>query len=382
MEQYLFAVGDASDPFGFLANLRRSHPESFADFAEQLLRSSSTNPGIWRYLALHFIRTQRYDLAAIASDRHLFLSPRSHEALQRHYRIALLAANSRNALQILKEYRDQLSEFQYECNRFLYLLRFNDGLIAVEREIARLRERTCFELTRALLREMGKDTPEANQSSDQKPSGAQTRPLLLLENDRRFAQVMTKLDGVRRVTILGNGGSLRGSGMGKYIDSQEFVIRINFPRIGSFAEDVGVRTDLVFFTEAYLHTEDNILALQQLRSAYAGVPAIAIDAARNKFAEKVALFDDLDEEISLVPVEIRSVLRSLSYDFATTGLCCLVLLFLRLREVQVFGFDFYSPKTATHFFSAKSAEVFIGHETAFEEFLVTSVFGRIANESG
>lgn len=380
MQDLMLSVETSLDPFRFLADLRRDQPESFGAFANELLASSSRNPGLWRYLGMHFIRAERYDLAAVAANRHMALSPENQEAFLRRYRIALLAADSEVARKMLDEHRDRLSPFHYECNRFLYLKRFVGGLIPMERDLARLKDYSCAEFNRGLVKEL------SVEAQDVAALNTETRPRNQswdsIANTCDFARLISMLDGVRKVTVLGNGGSLRGAKLGQYIDAQEFVVRINFPDITDLAADVGTRTDIVLFTEAFLHTADNFESLKLLRAPYGDVPGLAIDAARKDRVEKLTRFEGTESKISLVPIEVRTIIRALSYEFATTGLCTLVLMSMLLRkEIAVFGFDFYSAKSAIHFFSKTSKEAFIGHETVFEAFVVNSVYGRLDSSS-
>ncbi len=371
MREALDAIERSPDPFGLLSSLRQTQRESFDSLTQDLLTSSSNNPGLWRYLALNFIRSEDYQKAAFAADKHCRLSPENDEAFLRRYRIAVLSDDGPTARRMLEQQRDRLGDFQFECSRFFYLLRFAEGVIPINSHISRLKELGCSEMLRVLIREFGTIAGSAAYSSTNKLPEPQDLGGLL-SNNCLFAGMIARLEGVDSLTVVGNGGSLRGAGLGPQIDSQEFVVRINFPKIQGFEADVGARTDMVFFTEAFLASQENLNSLETLRAAYPGVPGLAIDAARRTSVQYNLCSEGLTKQIATVPVEVRSLLRSLSYEFATTGLCAVVMLSILLqKDITLHGFDFYASQKPVHFFSS-SSEVFIGHETAVEKFILTS----------
>jgi hypothetical protein len=351
-----------------LGRLRDGKPLEFDAVAKRLLHSASTSAEMWRFLSLYFIRTEQFHAAAIAADRHLECSPWDVEAFLRRFRIALLAFDAKKSMRLLAEHRERCTSFQYECSRFQYLGRFNQGHLSIERDAERLRELASFEFGRALLKEVSLDS-----TVDVGEGLSKAQP-----NFREFARTIACIDKAPDVVLVGNGGSLRGSALGADIDRSNLVVRINFPRLQEFTDDVGSRTDLVFFTEAFLRTKENARSLKYLRAEYPQVPGIAVDASRRDHFDDVLYIERSDPGACLMPVEIRTLLRALSYEFATTGVCAAVLLsWLFRKKLVLFGFDFFSPTTAIHFFSDEKPDIFIGHETAFERFLLASLsFGN------
>lgn len=54
----------------------------------------------------------------------------------------------------------------------------------------------------------------------------------------------------KTVALVGPAASLKGQGMGEYIDSHDFVVRINYAKIQSVI-DAGSRTDIVYYDGSY-----------------------------------------------------------------------------------------------------------------------------------
>lgn len=54
----------------------------------------------------------------------------------------------------------------------------------------------------------------------------------------------------KRVALVGPAASLKGQGRGEYIDSHDFVVRINYAKIQSVV-DAGSRTDIVYYDGSY-----------------------------------------------------------------------------------------------------------------------------------
>jgi hypothetical protein len=95
------------------------------------------------------------------------------------------------------------------------------------------------------------------------------------------------------------------------------------------------------------------------------------------------LEDVLLPDIALVPQDFRDILRALSYDFATTGVCAIAFLSILLRKpVSFYGFDFYRPTQTHAYFNNKPADAFIGHENEYEFYLLDKFFGNLVSSDG
>jgi len=60
----------------------------------------------------------------------------------------------------------------------------------------------------------------------------------------------------KSVALVGPARSLKNSGKGEYIDSHDFVVRLNHAKT-DFAEDTGLRTDIVYYNGSPHHYESS-----------------------------------------------------------------------------------------------------------------------------
>lgn len=95
----------------------------------------------------------------------------------------------------------------------------------------------------------------------------------------------------RRCVVVGNGGILKGLGLGPLIDSFDVVIRLNSGPLGEFSGDVGRRTTLrMSYPEGTpLHWDDQDPNVVFVALAYKGVDISWISAMINK--QTVSLWD-------------------------------------------------------------------------------------------
>ncbi|MGG5818792.1 glycosyltransferase family 29 protein [Falsiroseomonas sp. HW251] len=156
-----------------------------------------------------------------------------------------------------------------------------------------------------------------------------------------------------RVAIVGNGPVLLGRGAGGEIDGHDLVVRLNYPVLSGHEADTGRRTDLMLFHE----TKRPILAgLQAREPGFAAVPAFGIRGMPRQ--EKPA-------DPPRLPPALERLVALLTYDTPTTGLFATVLAALVLgRRVTLYGFDFFAPGGAGHYFDRTVAAPM--HEVAFE----------------
>lgn len=191
-----------------------------------------------------------------------------------------------------------------------------------------------------------------------------------------LAEFLTAIDGAGRIALVGNGPSLRGAKRGPEIDRYDFIVRCNFPVIKDFADDVGSRTDAIFFTEALFRLFDMYLdrdpSYRSTRLVTLANPAAAAGL------DPIAVTRAAGKTIARLPETSLDIMKDMTYRHLTTGAQAYLLLAALLRkQITVFGFDFYSQKEL-HYFS-QSAGLWLAHEVQYEQFLfrgvVKPVFG-------
>jgi hypothetical protein len=191
-----------------------------------------------------------------------------------------------------------------------------------------------------------------------------------------LAEFLAAIEGAGRIALVGNGPSLRGAKRGPEIDRYDFVVRCNFPVIKDFADDVGSRTDAIFFTEALFRLFDMYLdrdpSYRSTRLVTLANPAAAAGL------DPVAITRAAGKTIARFPETSLDIMKDMTYRHLTTGAQAYLLLAGLLgKQITVFGFDFYSQKEL-HYFT-QSAGLWLAHEVQYEQFLfrgvVKPVFG-------
>ena len=176
--------------------------------------------------------------------------------------------------------------------------------------------------------------------------------------------VLRRLETASEVALVGNGGSLTGTGAGEAIDAHEVVVRLNYPLLSGFGADAGARTDVMLFGES---KRPFLAELFEREQGYGSLPALGLKArmpARAEFSPPA-----LPRAPSLLVDEI-------GYRGPTTGFIAILLIALLLRRpVTLFGFDFFRPGLPGHYFGGSTAA--LGHELAYERWMATEVVPRL-----
>jgi hypothetical protein len=168
------------------------------------------------------------------------------------------------------------------------------------------------------------------------------------------------------VAVVGNGGSLRGTGAAAAIEAHGCVVRMNYPVLSGFEADVGRRTDLVLFAEAKRGELPNLLARE---SEYPSLPAFAVRMSWTPAARAAPP--------GVVPRALADAVGAIAYDRPTTGFFAIVLIAVLLRrKVTLFGFDFFAPGQPGHYFGDATAAT--PHEIAYERWFAAQILPRLA----
>ncbi|PPQ31387.1 hypothetical protein CCR94_08735 [Rhodoblastus sphagnicola] len=199
------------------------------------------------------------------------------------------------------------------------------------------------------------------------------------QNRTTFRQTLKIFDEANSVALVGNGSVLKGSGLGKAIDSHDVVVRINWPAIKGYSDDVGSNTSLVLFVEQYMHGAINQDSLLKKMSQYnSSVPGLALDAGRTVSTVFPEFCGEPPSNICLMPAAARKCLKYLGYQYATTGLLSMLLISLILNKtVTIFGFDFYRDLNRQYYFGTTPPDPHLTHELQYEVWMVRQFFARI-----
>lgn len=199
----------------------------------------------------------------------------------------------------------------------------------------------------------------------------QQRLVSLVQQDKGFAELIAMVSLARNIAIVGSGPSLQGAKQGAKIDAHDLVVRMNFPPIGSFAEDVGSLTSVGFTRLAPTHP-----LFKELISRHESYQsALVVQASRSpKMYYTPFSTDDLAaanvSRFARVPTPAWNLVLDLSYPFPTMGFGAIVFIALLLdRPVSIFGFDFFETEVP-HFWSPRRQNYWAKHDPQFEKRMV------------
>lgn len=192
-------------------------------------------------------------------------------------------------------------------------------------------------------------------------------PLIPEQNSTVRLEMMEKILGAKSVALVANGPSLQGRRLGEEIDAHDFVIRCNFPELTKFGGDVGRKVDAVFFNETLMSMLPQLMTREP---AYEGCTALAFHPEPGALFEEECYLRNGQGRVSRIQPKLREFYRSFFYTRPTTGLMGIILLSAVLRkDIDIYGFDFYSQSTA-HYYPS-SSPVFLGHELQYERWFLT-----------
>ncbi len=197
-------------------------------------------------------------------------------------------------------------------------------------------------------------------------ASAATEELIPEKSKFVFFEAMRRLLAADTIALVGNGPSLRDSGLGSVIDDHDVVIRCNFPALYHFGKDVGTRTDLMFFNETLFNKLEQFVARE---APYKDCPALSFYPEDTIIFPKEIFVDNSSDRISRIPEGLRRLYRRFCYTRSTTGLMGIILIAVVLeKNVDLFGFDFYDSDVA-HYYPSNSP-IFLGHEVQYERWFV------------
>jgi hypothetical protein len=181
-----------------------------------------------------------------------------------------------------------------------------------------------------------------------------------------FAGIMTKIAAAKSIALIGNGPSLRGSKRGAEIDDHDIVIRCNFPPFTKFQDDVGSRTDIVFFNESLV---ESIPYLMGQEADYRRCLALAFHPEPTALFRLTTYSQNFSSNMSRIPTNLRHFYKSFFYSGPTTGLMGIILISIILgKNLDIYGFDFYNQSSAHYF--ATDTTIFLGHELQYEQWFL------------
>ncbi len=200
---------------------------------------------------------------------------------------------------------------------------------------------------------------------------------LTAEEGVLFRTVCERLLAAKDIALVGNGSRLAGAGRGQAIDAHDVVIRCNLPEIAGFEADVGQKTDLLVFNESL---RPQLPVLRQRSPSYAGTLSLGLHphALFNLQVPRPSGSEQQGEGcVTTMPPQGRSLLSSVTYSAATTGLITIAFVALLLdRPLRLFGFDFFADLDRPHYFGQQTG-AFLGHELAFERWYAQTFLPRI-----
>lgn len=349
------AVAGRRDTLGGVVNvayLRDTDPDSFEAALEEVGKHAPDHLIAMRALAWHHNRAGSFSVAAEVLSRLLQARPTSGgDARRERLRLRLLCGDldaeqwDAETAKIETRWRTPASLCSYDLQRQVAL--------GAEAELDAARGR----LDAAIDAHPGGLLEVARAGQTQAARG-------------RYAAALARILSADRVALVGNAPSLRDGEFGAEIDAHDCVIRVNFPVVAGFERHIGMRTDVVLFSETYRDGLDGMLARH---AAYADVPAFGV-IPESPPPQSAASLPHPD--IPSMPEPLCELLASLTYSRSTTGLMAITLLSMVLRKsVSLYGFNFFEPGREAHYFGA--ANIFLGHEAAYERWFVRVMLDRL-----
>ena len=174
------------------------------------------------------------------------------------------------------------------------------------------------------------------------------------------AEALGVLRAARSVALVGNGPGLKGSGAARAIETHDIVLRLNYPMILGHEADVGTRTDLMIFDGSH---RAQLAERLGRHASFPTVPALGTHAG--PMGPEGPLYAGPPD----IPAALMWLVDDLCYARTTTGMKALVLSGLVFgKPVTLFGFDFFRPGGAGHYYDAAAAP--FTHETGYERWVV------------
>lgn len=179
--------------------------------------------------------------------------------------------------------------------------------------------------------------------------------------------ILARLRSARRIALVGNGPSVLGRKLGAEIEAHDYVVRFNYPRLSGFEADVGRRTDLMLLDNSHrssVHTR--ILREQE----YPALPALVTSGGER---------GPTDAPPPGLPQDYVDLGNAISYNRGTTGFRAIVMAVLMFnRQVSLYGFDFFPPGEAGHYYERGTASVH--HEVGYEAWFVRRFLAGVLPE--
>lgn len=169
--------------------------------------------------------------------------------------------------------------------------------------------------------------------------------------------ILARLRSARRIALVGNGPSVLGRGLGADVEAHDCVVRFNYPRLSGFEADVGRRTDIMLIDNSH---RASVPTRIQREPEYPRIPVLVTSGGERTASQ---------EPPPGLPQDYINLGNTLSYNRGTTGFRAIVMAVLMFRRpVTLYGFDFFPPGEAGHYFERGTASVH--HEVGYEAWFV------------
>lgn len=323
----------------------------------ELLSIESNNSEYWRFISLHFIRLGLYEEAAQACANHFKLSHQNKEAKDREKRIAILMQLSNK----------QPTNTKKTLSIDIGSTQFNSSIDLMKSDLARFGRisNSSYPDFRNLV---SSEVETANKLAEQESISRNDNEYL--ENFAKFKKLLDRLHAANTIAIVGNGSSMLNNNFGDEIDACDEVIRVNYPKINGYENDVGTKTTIIITSNQHFSGEYNIANSTNGMKNYPDVVSLVLDAAQIKETPIPKLDPKIVEKLIFMPSSYRRIIQDIGYVFSTTGLSGMIFIAILLsKKTKAFGFDFYSNRSRPYFSSNQPLEPTILHELQYEKWI-------------
>jgi len=196
---------------------------------------------------------------------------------------------------------------------------------------------------------------------------------------RPEADYLASLAG-KRVALVGSAASVLGTGLGAEVDGHDVVVRVNWsaPVPPALVADIGSRTDVLYHVLRFNKQLVTRADVRRWIRARVGCLVSVHPARKRRVRHFAALAGDAIPLVAMTAFRINMA-RSLG-TVPNTGVCALAhLLSADVKEVSVYGFDFYTTghwlgqRNETPAQAAAQAGIVTGHNQPIQRAYVAQL---------